>query len=310
MVKQTLKAQGEEIESESDDEEEIREVVGGENKLPVPGAGSLGISDEQLAAMPPEVQARVRAAQALAAKMAAGPPPPPAPTGLPGAAVGWRPGMPLPGVPGAAAAAPAAQLPAVIPASAFKAQQPGAAAPAVPGVIPAAAFKPQQPAAGAPGAAPAAEVNPILAAAQAAARRLAEQAGMPAAAAAPAAGAVPGAAPVAPASLLQQMLPPGGVAPATAGAASAVLQQMMGPGGALPGAPGTVPGVLPGMPGAVPGAVPGVVPGAVPGVLPGAPGVEQPAKHFETELVINDFPQHARWKVRVMMFGMLARPEC
>lgn len=291
-------------------DEEIREVVGGKNAAPaggdaqqlaaaaaaaqqqqaaaggVPGAPNLGISDEQLAAMPPEVQARVRAAQALAAKMAAGgpPPAPSMPPPLPGTAAGWRPGMPLPGVLGAAGA----PLPGVIPASAYKTAAPGAP----PGVIPAAAFQQQQVAQVAPPSAapqPAAADNPILAAAQAAARRLAQQAGVQAAAAAaqqpvpgvlaqPAMPAPPAVQPGLAGSLLQQMMAPGAPVP-TAGAPpsslpSSLLQQMMAPGAAVPGAPGSAAAAM-----------------QQQAVAP------QPAKHFETELEINDFPQHARWKV-------------
>lgn len=108
-------------------------------------------------------------------------------------------------------------------------------------------------------------------------------------------------------SLLQQMLAPGGAppgmpgVPAAAGApqpdAASVLQQMMAPGAAgLPGAPGA-----PGMP----GAAPGLVPGAAGGLAGAAMAPPAPAKHFETELEINDFPQHARWKVGAVHRGCL-----
>lgn len=330
-MKQALKAQGEEVEEDDDEaDDEIREVVGGKGGLPLPGsdaaaaagtpgavppaplgAPSLGISDEQLAAMPPEVQARVRAAQALAARMASGAPPP-APAVPP----------PLPGAP----------APAIIPAAAFKAPAPAAAPP--PAVIPAAAFQapqPAQPAAAAPAAeaTPAAAANPILAAAQAAARRLAEQAAAKAAQQqqqpAAAQPGVPAANPALAGSLLQQMLAPGapppgvpgvpGAPPAAAGVpqpdAAAVLQQMMAPGAAgLPGAPGAA---MPGAPGLVPGAAPGMVPGAAgaAGLAAAAVAPPAPAKHFETELEINDFPQHARWKVGAGWRALLgARAGC
>lgn len=345
-----LKAQGEEVESESDgDDDEIREVVGGKNAAqpgelgPPPSAAQAqaallaqqqgGIltaqqiaamqaaaqpqiaamqlpaappAEDQLSSLPPEIQARIKAARELAAKLTSQPAPPPMGAALGMAAAPWQAGAaPQAGAPGAAAAAPSAAAPA------------------------------------APAAQPAAAANPILAAAQAAAARLAQEAGLPpsayqqAAAAqqpaapppgvvvapvpgapgvaapgvAPAAGAaaVPAAAPgrmQIPYDLAAMMLGPDGQLPAAAPAPgrmqipSDLAAMMLGPDGQLPAA--VPPGALPGaVPGAVPGALPGALPGMLPGGLPGAPSAlaPQPAKHFETELEINDFPQHARWKV-------------
>ncbi|KAL4430956.1 hypothetical protein ABPG75_006212 [Micractinium tetrahymenae] len=341
LVKDMLKAQGEDVGSESEGEdEEIREVIGGKNVLqpagqpgvlgPPPTAAqaqaallaqqqggiltaqqiaamqaaaqpaaaqpgaAAGPSDEQLSSLPPEIQARVKAARELAAKLTSQPAVPNMAAVPSMAAAPWQAGVAaaLAAVPGAAAAAAAV------------AGQP-AAVPAAP-------------------AAPAAAANPILAAAQAAAARLAQEAGLPqptyqqAAAAPPmapppgvvvppvpgAAGA-PGMAPAAAAAA------PGAVAGAVPGAPrlqipSELAAMMLGPGGQLPAAalPGALPGMPPGafpgaVPGVLPGALPGVLPGAVPGAVPGAPSAlaPQPAKHFETELEINDFPQHARWKI-------------
>lgn len=350
LVKDMLKAQGEEVESESDgDDDEIREVVGGKNAAqpgelgPPPSAAQAqaallaqqqgGIltaqqiaamqaaaqpqiaamqlpaappAEDQLSSLPPEIQARIKAARELAAKLTSQPAPPPMGAALGMAAAPWQAGAaPQAGAPGAAAAAPSAAAPA------------------------------------APAAQPAAAANPILAAAQAAAARLAQEAGLPpsayqqAAAAqqpaapppgvvvapvpgapgvaapgvAPAAGAaaVPAAAPgrmQIPYDLAAMMLGPDGQLPAAAPAPgrmqipSDLAAMMLGPDGQLPAA--VPPGALPGaVPGAVPGALPGALPGMLPGGLPGAPSAlaPQPAKHFETELEINDFPQHARWKI-------------
>lgn len=106
-------------------------------------------------------------------------------------------------------------------------------------------------------------MNPVLAAAQVAAQRLAMQMGAPGM------------------GQQQQQQPPGmfsggvpGSAPTIAAAAAAALQAMQGPGGLL--LPGTA---------------------AVAGQSV-TPQVAAAPKHYEAELEVNDFPQHARWKVR------------
>ena len=369
VVKQTLKAQGEEgEESESEDDGEIREVLGGKQAAvptaPPPSAAEaqaqllqqqllkqqaaaaaaapagapppvnplqqIGITEEQLAAMPPEVQARVKAAQALASKLASqGPPaaplvPPPVPqipaggiTALSALAAAWQPGMPLPGT------VPGAMLPGAVPAAAAQPAAVAAAA-ATSSVTSTAAGATWQPAAQPPpppGSPPPPE-NPILAAAQAAARRLGKEAGIPTTAyvsqqqqqqmapgMAGMAGMVgmqqqqmgmpgvlaPGSVPQLPPSLAAQMLPPGGgpmqlpmqlpmQPPALPGAVPqlppSLAAQMLPPGGGMM----QLPMQPPGLPGGVAGQV-------------AQPPVPTPSKHFETELEINDFPQHARWKV-------------
>lgn len=332
LVNQMRKAEGEEVEDESDAEgdDEIREVLGGKNAvqtaqpaavggagLPPPPsaaqaqaallakqqqeaayaaaggvagaampalAGQLGITDEQLSAMPPEVQARVKAAKELAARLTSGTLQPGMVMAQPAAAAAapWRPGMPL----------PSSAFASVQPASAFASVQP--------------AVQPAPP----PGNPPA-PVNPILAAAQAAARRLAQEAGM-------VSGYMPA----------QQQAQQAAQQAAQQQAAQQLLQQMQAPGqpagqytmpGGMPGGMAGMPGQLqipsslaammlpPGgmpaggmqMPGGVPGTMPGGLPGAVPGGAAANPSAvaPQPSKHYETELEINDFPQHARWKI-------------
>jgi hypothetical protein len=190
-----------------------------------------------LQGLPPEVAERVKAAQALANKMAAG--------SVPGAMPGM-PGMAQPGIAGMAAAVVASMAP------------PGSAPPLVPGMpgalppgVSLPLFPPQ------PAPAPAAPANPILAAAQAAAQRLAAQAGMPHLAAMQQLQA---------AAQQPVQLPPALLAAQQAAAAQAQAQ-----------AAATMTMRPPGMVGAL--------------------KPEEPKKHFETELEINDFPQHARWKV-------------
>lgn len=109
--------------------------------------------------------------------------------------------------------------------------------------------------------------NPMLAAAQAAAQRLAMK--MQSVGAAPNMPAVPntvGAVPSMPAAV-----PSGGsqVPSNIAAAAAAALKAM---------------GVVPAAPGAT-------------GAAPSVDGAAEPAKHYQAELEINDFPQQARWKV-------------
>ncbi|KAL4419032.1 hypothetical protein ABPG77_010019 [Micractinium sp. CCAP 211/92] len=352
LVKDMLKAQGEEVESESDgDDDEIREVVGGKNALQ-PGAPGQpptaaqaqvallaqqqgGIltaqqiaamqaaaqpaaqqplaaapSDEQLSTLPPEIQARIKAARELAAKLTSQPAGPPMAAAPGMAAAPWQAGAtPLAGAPGAAAALPAAVAqPAAAPAVAanpiLAAAQAAAARLAKEAGLPQTAFQqaaPQQPSEVPPGVV----VAPVAGAPGVAAP------GMAPAATAAAPGAVPAAAPgrlQIPSDLAAMMLGPDGQLPAAAALPGAVpaaapgrmqipsdlAAMMLGPDGQLPAAalPGAVPGALP-------GTLPGMLPGMVPGALPAAPSAlaPQPAKHFETELEINDFPQHARWKI-------------
>jgi ATP-dependent RNA helicase DDX46/PRP5 len=162
-----------------------------------------------------------------------------------------------------------------------------------------------------PGSPPPPE-NPILAAAQAVARRLAKEAGIPFSAYTP-----------------QQ---PGGVQMPTAAQQQQMQQQMQQQQQTqqqaqqpqyVPGMPGILmPGAMPALPASLaaqmlpPGGMPMQLPGAPampPGGLPGGLGASvglgqaaaapaAPLKHFETELEINDFPQHARWKVRVCVY--------
>ncbi|PSC68276.1 DEAD-box ATP-dependent RNA helicase 42 isoform A [Micractinium conductrix] len=328
--KQAAKAAGVELEQSDEsegDDDEIREVVGGKTAMPEPAApgqqqqqgplggvvltgdqlaaqqagrpvilksaqlaqqqaaamaaagvqqpGPFGISEEQMAALPPEVQARVRAAKELAARLAAGKAGQAAP---PGALPGWMPGMQVPPgyvlLPGAAAPVPLAMA-----AGAAGMAAPGPPPGPPPGVAVA------QPAAPAPAAS-----NPILAAAQAAAQRLAQQAGMPQQAAPQQPQLLQQQPPAIPASLAAMMLPPGGMPAAGAAGGmpggvpgqlsipSSLAAMMMGPGGMPPmGGASSAP--------------------AAPAAPPNAVAPPAPAKHFETELEINDFPQHARWKV-------------
>ncbi|KAI3433563.1 hypothetical protein D9Q98_003374 [Chlorella vulgaris] len=335
VVKHALKAQGEDAgESESEDDGEIREVIGGKQSatataLPPPPSAAeaqaalqqqflkqqqqvaaaaaaaapsgapppanpllqIGITEEQLAAMPAEVQARVKAAQGLAARLASQVPAPGAmPQAAPAAPVAGQPAA----VPWGAAAAPAAP------------PQPAAAA-AAPPMAGGATWQPPRQPPPPPGSPPPPE-NPILAAAQAVARRLAKEAGIPFSAYTP-----------------QQ---PGGVQMPTAAQQQQQMQQQMQQQQQtqqqaqqpqyVPGMPGILmPGAMPALPASLaaqmlpPGGMPMQLPGAPampPGGLPGGLGAgvgagqaaaapAAPLKHFETELEINDFPQHARWKV-------------
>ncbi len=195
---------------------------------------------DALQTLPPEVQERVKAAQALANRLAAG-------GGVPTAAPSMLPGI--------------ANLTAVAASMGMVATAQAAGAGLLPGGATMAAlpplFPPLQPAAPEPPA------NPMLAAAQAAAQRLAAQAGMPHLAAMQQLQAQAQAPPQ------PVQLPPELIAAQQAAAAAAVQAAMR------------------------------------PGLMQAALKPEEPKMHFETELEINDFPPHARWKVGVACWPSL-----
>jgi ATP-dependent RNA helicase DDX46/PRP5 len=190
--------------------------------------------------------------------------------------------QPQPGAPGALPPAMAAAAP---PMSAAQQQASGVSAAQAAAV---ASFQ----------AAAAAKVNASMAGALA----LVPQGGAAAAAAAARAGFGPGALMPIGAAPIQQgpLCPPPGAHPAYAAAAAhTALQAAAAAAAALTG-----PNATPAQRAAAfaaslnatarAGGAPGMMP---PGFGAGAGGVAQQADHFELEIEINDFPQHARWKV-------------
>ena len=234
MVKMLKKAAAKEFgiveESESEEEEDgdIREV-GNKRALVVPpsaGVNENGETPRDISTFSVEAQARIKTAQSIAEKLITAPVAPPTGLGLMGAGLG-QPSM-APGT-----------MPWMQQPTGLQRPQTGAAPSMGAGFSSAG-----------PGAAA------MLAAAQAAAQRLAMNApGQQTAAVAP---------PIASG---------GPTVPSIAAAAAAALQAM------------------------------GVTPAAA--LAAGVGGAQQPqqAKHYEAELEINDFPQQARWKVRLGGFG-------